>query len=203
MCAWFPLSVSCLTCPGPCWVCLLAQSLHALPRLPYPTSFLMSLSIPLPVPPHPTARLWRGAGLASLSITEAGWVTSAKLDSPLWWVGTLGRWCICKETYEGHTDGTWPHCWWKLNWLKRSTTAHKKCTRSSFAHFNLSSFLSSPSCVFIHHASLSLSLPIPNCVCRCSISGFRFGRFMELAQGSRAQGWGGDRYIYITGFNYC
>lgn len=34
----------------------------------------------------------------------------------------------------------------------------------------------------------------------CSNVGFRFGRLMELAQGSAAQGWGGDRYI--TGSNY-
>lgn len=160
----------------------------------------MSLSISLSVPPHPTVGLWRGVGLASLSITEAGWVTSARLDRPLWWVGTLGRWCICIETNKGHTDGTWPHCWWKLNWLMRSRPSHKM-DRERF-------------CTFLRYKLLSVFLipcvcppclwrPVPNCECRCSISGFRFGRFMELAQGSRAQGWGGDGYIYITGSNYC
>lgn len=34
----------------------------------------------LPSPPQPTARLSRGAGLASVSITQASWVTSAGLD---------------------------------------------------------------------------------------------------------------------------
>lgn len=33
------------------------------------------------------------------------------------------------------------------------------------------------------------SAPLPNHVCSSSAGGFRFGRFMELAQGSRAQGW--------------
>lgn len=62
--------------------CPRARCLHGLLRLSDTTSFVMCLSKSLPIPAHPTARLWRGAGLASVSITEAGWVTSARLDSP-------------------------------------------------------------------------------------------------------------------------
>lgn len=40
-------------------------------------------------------------------------------------------------------------------------------------------------------------------MCSCSSGGFRFGRLMELAQGSAAQRWGGDRYITITKETQC
>lgn len=81
-----------------------AQNLHVLPCVPYRTSFHVSHYPSLPS--HPAARLWGGAGLASLSITEARWVTSARIDSLLWWDSTLGHWCICKQTLERKTQIT-------------------------------------------------------------------------------------------------
>lgn len=45
--------------------------------------------VSLPVAPHPDdGRLWKGAGLTSLSITKAAGVTSVRLDSSLWWVSS-------------------------------------------------------------------------------------------------------------------
>lgn len=93
----FPKGVSAAlypTIPGHCYLCLLVQSLHALPGLRH--SFFTTPWPCFPCPPHPTARLW-SRGLASGSITEDGWMTSVRLDCPLWWVGRVGHCWICKE----------------------------------------------------------------------------------------------------------
>lgn len=167
-----------------CWVRLSkAYTLSAVSRIRFPSSCLCHY----PSLSHPAARLWRGAGLTSLLITEAAWVTSGRLDSPLWWVGTLGRWCIWTETYKGHTDGLWSCCWRMFKSTCHGHNLHMRWTCICMFYYEI---LSIPPILSVSPSWL--------CVCRCSISGFRFGRFMELAQGSRARGWEGDTvYIYI------
>lgn len=132
-----------------CWVRLSkAYTLSAVSRIRFPSSCLCHY----PSLSHPAARLWRGAGLTSLLITEAAWVTSGRLDSPLWWVGTLGRWCIWTETYKGHTDGLWSCCWRMFK---------SACTWDghAFACFITKSFLSLPFCLFPHHDSVCVVAP--------------------------------------------
>lgn len=60
--------------------------------------------------------------------------------------------------------------------------------------FIIGSFSPPPPSLLIDPPTLSFLMS------SCSNVGFRFGRLMELAQGSAAQGWGGDRYI--TSSNY-
>lgn len=137
-----------------CWVRLSkAYTLSAVSRVRLPSSCLCHY----PSLSHPAARLWRGAGLTSLLITEAAWVTSGRLDSPLWWVGTLGRWCIWTETYKGHTDGLWSCCWRMF----KSTCHGHNCTWDghAFACFITKSFLSLPFCLFPHHDSVCVVAP--------------------------------------------
>lgn len=148
-------------------------SLHVSPKPEFApwspeSNFLprVSLSIP-PCPTPPTTRLWRGAGLTSLSITEARWVTSAWLDGPLGWVGTVSCECICKKTHKGHTDGTGP-CWWRLNWLKQSTTAHKIVNNLISAAFSILSILSYSYSLLLSF-SLCLSLSPCPCLSNCGL----------------------------------
>lgn len=154
MSAWLDWSgrrALCLTCPGQCWVCLpKAYMRSALSRIQLPSSCLSHY----PSLAHPTARLWRGAGLASLSIMEAGWVTSARLDCPLWWVGTLGRWCICTETYKGHTDGLWSCYWWMLNQLTMDTSVYEvDIEKLCMFYYHILYILST---LIVHHDSMSV-----------------------------------------------
>lgn len=106
-----------------------ARRLHALPRLSDTTSFVMCLSGSLPTPAHPSARLWRGAGLASVSITEAGRVTSAPSARSAPWVappttnGGAGQTCqknplwFCTFSLLGHFLPLWPALSWTRSFL--------------------------------------------------------------------------------------
>lgn len=164
--------MSCLKTATQTWLKYLCEPVISVCSLiTQTTPFVMCLSVSLPIPAQPTARLWRGAGLASVSITEAVRVTSARLDVPP--PQSLQRGSAVRPHMNNNMH--------ESNLLiKHTLILHL---------FIIGSFPPPPPNVLIDPPTLSFLMS------SCSNVGFRFGRLMELAQGSAAQGWGGDRYI--------
>lgn len=152
-------------------VSLRACRLHALPLLAHTTSFVVCLSIP----PHPGPPHCQALERSRISVCfdyrgRVGDVSRAG-RSPFCRVGVAGRQCVPAPTKKRKHDSKLPIQHTPPPWF---------CVFPSLGHF-----------LPLHSACSRDPPTLSFLVCSCSSTGFRFGRLMELAQGSAAQGWGG------------
>lgn len=142
------------------------------------------LPVSLNIPPHPSPPHCRALERSRISVcfdyrgrvgdvSQAGQSPSAELVQRVA-AASLHR---HKRTHESKLP-------------MKHNPAHRFCICPSLGHF-----LPPPPSLLWDPATRSFLM------CSCSSAGFRFGRLMELAQGSAAQGWGGDGFITGRGYD--